>query len=157
VSASASAVGGRTRLVDRRTAGQLLRFAGVGATCTVLYLALYSLLRDAAGAQPANLVALLVTAMANTAANRRLTFEVRGRAAMGRHQAQGLVVFGIGLGLTSGALALLDLLRPERPRLVELAVLVLANGTATVVRFLLLRRWVFGAGAQPAGTADAAT
>ena len=38
-----------------------------------------------------------VTAVANTAANRRLTFGVRGAAGRLRHQAQGLVVFAIGL------------------------------------------------------------
>ena len=43
------------------------------------YLLLFLLLRGLAGAQGANLVALLVTAVANTAANRRFTFGVRGR------------------------------------------------------------------------------
>ena len=56
------------------------------------------------GAQVANLVALLLTAVANTAANRRLTFGVRGRGGAARHQAQGLVVFALGLALTSGSL-----------------------------------------------------
>lgn len=137
----------RTRLAgvaDRQVLGQLLRFALIGVVSTLAYLLLYSLLRTGTGAQPANLVALLVTAVGNTAANRRMTFGVRGRAAMGRHQVQGLVVFGIGLALTSGSLALLEALRPDPARLLELAVLVLANGTATVVRFLLLRSWVFG-------------
>ena len=63
--------------------------------------------RRSLGAQPANLVALLLTAVANTAANRRLTFGVSGRAGAGRHQVQGLAVFGLGLALTSGSLALL--------------------------------------------------
>ena len=35
-----------------------------------------------AGAQLANLTALMLTAVANTAANRRLTFGVRGRGAL---------------------------------------------------------------------------
>src|SRR6266487_2389870 len=50
--------------------GQLLRFAGIGVASTVAYLLLYAVLRTAAGPQLANLLALLVTAMANTAANR---------------------------------------------------------------------------------------
>jgi putative flippase GtrA len=45
---------------------------------TLAYLALYALPRLGAGPQWANLIALLVTALANTAANRRLTFGVRG-------------------------------------------------------------------------------
>ena len=59
------------------------------------------------GAQAANAVSLLVTAVANTAVNRRVTFGIRGRAQAGRHQVRGLIAFGIGLALTSGALAVL--------------------------------------------------
>ena len=123
--------------------GQLVRFAAVGVASTLAYLVLYALLRTGAGPQAANLVALLVTAVANTAANRRLTFGVRGADRAVRHQAQGLVVFGIGLGLTSGSLALLDALTGTPSRGWELATLVLANLLATLVRFLLMRTWVF--------------
>src|SRR4051812_9655062 len=107
--------------------GQLIRFAAVGVASTLAYLILYAVLRTAVGPQWANLLALLITAIANTAANRRLTFGVRGNDRALRHQAQGLVVFGIGLALTSGSLALLDAgtSRPAKP--VELAVLVVAN------------------------------
>ena len=68
---------------------RLVRFAGVGVVGTLAYLVLFLLLRSAIGAQPANLVALLLTAVANTAANRRLTFGVTGQAGAGRHQLQG--------------------------------------------------------------------
>ena len=122
---------------------QLVRFAGIGVASTLAYLLLFLLLRQGVGAQPANLVALLLTAVANTAANRRLTFGVRGRQDSGRHQAQGLAVFGLGLGLTSGSLALLHALSGTPPVAVELGVLVAANLTATLLRFLLLRVWVF--------------
>ena len=122
---------------------QLVRFAGVGVTSTLAYLVLFLLLRPAMGAQPANLVALLLTAVANTAANRRLTFGVTGRAGAGRHQLQGLAVFALGLGLTSGSLALLHGLSGPVPLGVELGVLVAANLAGTLLRFLLLRVWVF--------------
>lgn len=90
------------------------------------------------GAQPANLLALLVTAVGNTAANRRLTFGITGRRAAARHHLQGLLAFALGLALTSGALAALHAVStPSRP--VELAVLVVANLAATALRFLLLR------------------
>ncbi|GAA2488066.1 bifunctional glycosyltransferase family 2/GtrA family protein [Winogradskya consettensis] len=124
--------------------GQILRFAAVGVASTLAYLALYAILRDGMGAQWANLIALLVTAIANTAVNRRVTFRVRGSDGAWRHQAQGLVVFGIGLGLTSGSLALLHLMTSP-PTYVELGVLVIANLIATGVRFLLMRIWVFRA------------
>ena len=59
------------------------------------------------GAQAANLVALLLTAIANTAANRRFTFGVAGASKAARHHVEGLIVFAIALAITSGALALL--------------------------------------------------
>ncbi|MEU4443484.1 bifunctional glycosyltransferase family 2/GtrA family protein [Actinosynnema sp. NPDC050801] len=121
---------------------QLVRFAAVGVISTLAYLLLFVSLRAGLGAQGANLVALLVTAIANTAANRRFTFGVRGRRGAGRHQFEGLLVFGLGLALTSGSLALLHLFAaPGGPA--ELVAVVGANLLATVLRFLLLRNWVF--------------
>jgi len=122
---------------------QLVRFAAVGVVSTMAYLLLYVLLREHASAQLANLLALLLTAVGNTAANRRLTFGVRGTHQVARHQAQGLLVFATGLALTSGSLAILHTLDPTPSRLVEVSVLVAANLTATLVRFLLFRAWVF--------------
>jgi hypothetical protein len=52
-------------------------------------------------------------------------------------------VFGIGLALTSGSLALLDGVSTTPAKWIELAVLVTANLIATGVRFLLMRIWVF--------------
>ena len=123
-------------------ARQLVRFAAVGVFSTLAYVLLYSLMRAAMPAQAANFLALGITAVANTAANRRLTFGVRGRERAGRHQLEGLVVFGLGLALTSGSLALLDVLT-EPSRMLELSALVLANLIAAVLRFVLLRGWVF--------------
>ncbi|XVV06256.1 glycosyltransferase [Actinosynnema sp. CA-248983] len=121
---------------------QLVRFAAVGVASTLAYLLLFVLLRGGLGAQGANLVALLATAIANTAANRRFTFGVRGRHGAGRHQFEGLLVFGLCLALTSGALALLHLFTDPGGG-AELAAVVGANLLATVLRFLLLRNWVF--------------
>ncbi|MFI7657363.1 glycosyltransferase [Micromonospora parva] len=118
---------------------QLVRFAAVGVASTLAYLLLFVATRSLLGAQPANLLALLVTAVANTAANRRLTFGISGRRHAGRHHAQGLLAFALGLALTSGALAVLHAVSAVPARPVELAVLVAANLTATVLRFVLLR------------------
>ena len=129
--------------VPRGLVRQLIGFCCVGVFSTLLYLALYSLARTVAGPQLANAVALLLSAVANTAANRRFTFRVRGRRRAVRQQAQGLVVFGIGLALTSGSLAALSAVGGSASHHSELAVLVVANLAATLLRFLLLRAWVF--------------
>jgi putative flippase GtrA len=122
---------------------QVLRFATIGIACTAAYLVLFVLLQGLLGAQGANLVALLITAVANTSANRRFTFGVRGSLGAARHQLQGLVVFAITLGITSGSLDALHTLVAEPSRYVEVAMLVLANLAATLIRFVLLRTWVF--------------
>ena len=122
---------------------QILRFAVIGVISTVAFLLLYSLFRTAMPAQVSNLLALVITAVANTAANRRLTFGIRGRRHAGRSQVEGLVVFGLGLVLTSGSLALLDVLRPGAGHVTELVVLVIANAVATLLRFVAYRAWVF--------------
>jgi len=121
---------------------QLVRFGAVGVASTLAYLALFLLLRGGIGAQSANLVALLVTAIANTAANRRFTFGVRGGAGAARHQFEGLIVFGLGLGLTSASLVLIGQVAAPGGH-AEIAAVVLANLVATVLRFLLFRNWVF--------------
>jgi putative flippase GtrA len=144
VGRSAAGTGEAAPGVPAGLAGQLARFAAVGVASTLAYLAIFAVLRPAAGAQAANLLALLVTAVANTAANRRFTFGITGLGGAGRHQLQGLLVFGLGLALTGGSLALLEALAPAAGRLAEIAVLVCANLIATGVRFLLMRAWVFG-------------
>jgi putative flippase GtrA len=133
-------------LVGRRAAGnlplQIARFTVIGVASTITYVALFLLLRLVLPAQAANVVSLLVTAVANTAANRRLTFGISGRLDAARHQVKGLITFGLGLGLTAGSLAVLS---PAHPgRLAEVCVLLAANLVATVIRFLLYRHWVFG-------------
>src|SRR5664279_1876412 len=137
------AAGARRTGIATGLASQLVRFGAIGVASTLAYLALYVLLRGALGAQPANLLALLATTVANTTANRRLTFGLSGRAGAGRAQVEGLLVFGLGLALTSGALAALPAVTVHPGRRLELTVLVAANATATVLRFLLLRSWVF--------------
>jgi putative flippase GtrA len=129
-----------------RLASQLARFVMVGVASTVAYVLLYLLLRGSMAAQAANAISLLVTAVANTAVNRRVTFGIRGRTHAARHQARGLIAFGIGLALTSGALAALHAASARPSRATEVAVLILANLVATVVRFGLYRSWVFRRG-----------
>ncbi len=130
--------------------GQAVRFAAVGAVSTVAYLVLFLGMRGSLGAQPANLLALLLTAVANTSANRRLTFGRTGRTGIRAH-AQGTAVFALGAALTSGALFVLTALDAHPGRLIELAVLVAASAAATLLRFVLFRRWIFAPSRVAAG------
>jgi glycosyltransferase involved in cell wall biosynthesis/putative flippase GtrA len=129
--------------VPRGLTRQLVRFAAVGVFSTVAYVILFLLLSDPLGAQGANALTLLGTAIANTALNRRFTFGVVGRQHRTRQQLQGLIVFGLALGLTSGTLAVAHMVESHPHTAVEVALLVTANAAATLMRFLLLRRWVF--------------
>ncbi|MER7750492.1 GtrA family protein [Kitasatospora sp. NPDC097643] len=122
---------------------QLPSFLVIGVLSTLFYLGLFVAARWFVNPQAANLIALAVSAVANTAANRRFTFGVTGAQGMIRHQLQGAVAFLIGLGLSAGVLALLDRAVPHASRPVEVAGLIVANGLATVARFLLLKVWVF--------------
>jgi putative flippase GtrA len=138
-----------TALTDLRGVARLLvhgpvaRFMGIGVLSTLAYAVLFLALRGPLGAAGANALSLAVTAVANTAANRALTFGVRGREGLARHHLRGALVFVLTLALTSGALAVLHGAWPGVPRLVELLVLVAASVTATITRYVALRTWVF--------------
>lgn len=122
--------------------GQLVRFGTIGVASTLAYLVLFFLCRNLMDPQLANLLALLTTAVANTAANRRFTFGIAGGSDAARHHFEGLLVFGIGLALTSGALAFVhESTTPDR--WLELVTVTAANLAATAVKFLLFRLWVF--------------
>jgi putative flippase GtrA len=134
----------------RRILGHLVPFAAIGVLSTLAYVALYAILRDWLPAAGANAVALVVTAVGNTAANRRITFDVRGGAGMARDQLAGLLAFGIALAITTVSVELLHATVPDAGRVAEIAVLVTANAAATAVRFLILRQALERrAGARP--------
>lgn len=134
-----------------RLSAQLVGFAVVGVLSTLAYALLYLGLRDPVGAQGANVAALLLTTVANTAANRRFTFGVRGPEGAAVHQLQGLVVLGAGIVVTSGSLALLHGALDTRHRGLEVVVLTAANLLVTVGRFLVMRRWMFRRTPGPTG------
>ena len=140
---------GRGRGRARPTGSQVWRFAVIGAASAVAYLLLYLLLRTVVGAQLANVVALVTTQVANTATNRRLTYGLRGSKGALGHQLGGLAAFAFGLGLSAGALWLLHHLDPGAGRVAEVAVLVVAQGVATVVRFLTLHAMMARRPADP--------
>jgi putative flippase GtrA len=123
--------------------GQILRFGGVGLTTTVAYFAIFWLLRGIVTPALANLLALVLTTLANTAANRRLTFGVKGRQRLLRAHAGGLLAFGLSLTMTTGTIWALQLAAPRAGALLELSALGLANALATIARFLLLRAAIY--------------
>jgi putative flippase GtrA len=130
--------------VEPTLAGQLLRFAGVGLASTALFAALFGLLAGPLGLDPvgADVLALAVSAVANTAANRRLTFAQRGRSGRRRHYSAALVVALLPLVLTVAALVVGGWAGVSSLG-GDLGILTVVNGVAAVARFLLLRRWVF--------------
>jgi putative flippase GtrA len=127
-------------------ASTLARFLAIGVASTAAFALLYLLLAAPIGAVAANAVALALTAVANTAANRRLTFGLRGRDALVRHHVRGAAVFVLTLALSSGALAVLHGVDATPARALELAVLVVAGALATVTRYVALKTWVFAGG-----------
>ncbi len=127
---------------DDRLEHQVVRFASIGVVSTAVFAVLFVLLDGPLGAVGANVVALLVCAFANTAANRRVTFALRGRAGRARHYAAGTALGLLPLVLTLSALAVLSAIGATSLP-VLLATLTAANALATVARFVLLRHWVF--------------
>lgn len=141
----------------RATIRQLASFGAIGVASTLAYVALYAWLRQAAPAGIANALALVITAVGNTAGNRWLTFGVRGRDGLARHHAAGLLALGAAVGITSASLLVLNAAAPRHGRLTEIAILVAANALATLVRFLFLRLAIDPAQAGRPTALDAAT
>jgi putative flippase GtrA len=136
----------RTALRDPLLGRQLRSFVAIGIACTVAFALLYTLLRGL-GAAPlaANALALLTTMGANFAANRHLTFDAGGGPLL-RQLAQYAGAYVLGLGASS-LILLVGLAVLGHPRgIVDTALALIAGIGATVVRFALMRTWVFGAG-----------
>jgi len=121
---------------------QAVRFAAVGVLCTVLHLGGYVLLRDWLGPWWANATALTATTVLNVVANRRITFGRRGPHLRRRQLGESLAVYVAGLAVTSAALAAVRAVGDPSPA-VDVVVLFGAGTFATVLRFVLLRGWVY--------------
>jgi putative flippase GtrA/glycosyltransferase involved in cell wall biosynthesis len=126
----------------RHLGEQLVRFASIGIVSTVVFAILFALLAEPLGAGLADVVALTICSLLNTAANRRLTFALQGRRGRARHYGAGLVVSLLPLGLSLATLAAIAAAGVSSlgPQLVALT---LVNAVATAARFIALRSWVF--------------
>jgi putative flippase GtrA len=115
----------------------------VGAASTALFAGAFTLLAAPFGPIAAALVAFVVCAPLNVAVNRRVTFSKRGSAGRARHYTTGLAVAAAPLVLDLVVLVALG--RAGVTSIVaELVAVTVVNGMATALRFLVLRRWVFG-------------
>jgi len=124
-------------------ASPVVRFMGIGVLSTAAYALLLVVLRSPLGVQAANGAALGITAVANTQANRRLTFGIVGRPSLLRHHLMAFVVFLLTLAITAESLVVLHAVDHAPARALETAVLVAASAAATVTRYIGLKTWVF--------------
>jgi hypothetical protein len=133
-------------------ADDLLRFAGVGAISTVAYVALFAALAPSLGSFLANAVAIGVCSLGNTAAHRGMADTAHYGLDRWRRSTTATALLGVSLAFITAALAAtqaagLTSLAPE------VCAVALANLAAAVVRFGILRTWVF----RPAFGAHLAT
>ncbi|MGV9310326.1 glycosyltransferase [Nonomuraea sp. NPDC003727] len=117
---------------------RLVSFGLVGLASTVVHAFLYLLLRTALPVEAANLLALAATAVVNTEAHRRWTFNRRAGRRVVAHARAGLL-FLLNYAVTTTAIVVTG----AGPRWTEGLALVCASLAMTAIRFTLLDRWVF--------------
>ena len=123
-------------------ADQLLRFAGVGVISTLGYLLLFMAWRPLAGTFGANALALALCTAFNTAVHWELARNVGGPARRSRFVVVTVGLFVLSLVLTTLALLAAHLVAGSSLAFALLAVTA-ANAVAAVLRFAVLRVWVF--------------
>jgi glycosyltransferase involved in cell wall biosynthesis len=135
------------------TADQLLRFAGVGVVSTLGYLFLFVAWRPLVGPYGANALAMAIATLFNTAVHRELSRTTDGQARRGRLFAVAGGLFLVSVGLTSLGLAVAQWLAPS-VLLAEVIAITVANAFAAVVRFAVLRAWIFRPSARTPLTSE---
>jgi glycosyltransferase involved in cell wall biosynthesis len=130
------------RSSDQVAADQLLRFAGVGVISTVGYLFLFIAWRPLAGPYGANALALAICTIFNLAVHRELAHSMQGPAHRGRFAAVAAGLFLLSLTLTTLGLLVVQVLAGPSLAL-DLVAVTAANALAAVLRFAVLRAWVF--------------
>jgi putative flippase GtrA len=137
---------------------QAVRFASIGLVSTVAGTVLFLLLVPALGPVAANAVAFVLCAVANTAANRRFTFALRGRGGRRRHWRGSLALGSAPLAVSTVVLLGLGAAGVGSAGLLAVA-LAVTNAVLAAGKFAVLRRWVYrradAAGARAGGASMA--
>ena len=123
-------------------ADELLRFAGVGVASTAAYAALFAALEPALGSYGANTLAAGLCSVANTAAHRGMAGTERYDHDRAHRMSVAAGLLGVSLASTTVALAAVRSLG-LRSWTAQLAAVTSANTFAAVIRFGILRTWVF--------------
>jgi putative flippase GtrA len=143
------------RLRLHPTALQLARYALVGGVGTALNVVLFLVARPWLSAVPANVVAIVLTTLVTTEANRRFTFRAgRGHRWRTLLQNVGTVAFYAFYG--SAVLVLLHAVVDGPTALVESIAVASASVLGGVARFGVMRLWEF-APSTPGARADRAS
>ena len=129
---------------DSDLPSSVTNFARIGVVSTVAYLALFFALAGALGRFGANVLALLICTAANSAVHRRVTFARRGQPSRRNFVLGGMAALSTSLVVTTAALGLIDATGLASWPWVA-ALLVVANAVAALVRFVVLRAWMFRA------------
>jgi len=117
---------------------QTVTFVSIGVVSTLISLVAFLTLRSELGAIWANAIAFTATALGNNWANRRFTFRRRSDEDRIWRYLTSFAVYLVSLLVTTLALAAVG----GNPSL-ELAMLALTWGAAAVLRFVVLRGWVY--------------
>lgn len=121
---------------------QVVRYAVIGGAATALNAALFLIVRPWLPAVPANLVALVLTTAVSTEANRRFAFG-GARAHRLREWVQDVGTVAFYATYTSAVLLGLEWIVARPTPAEEASAVALASVAGGVLRFLVLRFWVF--------------
>ncbi len=133
---------------DELAADQLMRFAGVGVVSTLGYLFLFVAWRPVLGALWANAVAMAIATLFNTAVHREISRTTDGQARHGRFFVVATALYLCSLALTTFGLLVVQWVAGAG-LLAQLAAITVANAVAAVIRFAVLRAWIFPSHVRP--------
>jgi putative flippase GtrA len=126
---------------------QLSRYALIGGAGTVVNVVLFLVARNWLPAVPANLVAIVLSTLATTEANRRFTFQAERHRLRILLQNVGTVLFYAFYG--AAVLMLLGAAVARPTPLMESAAVASASVLGGLARFAVMRLWAFAPGHGP--------